>query len=342
MDLTSYILATNYTDESLDGAGALKGVPCQIQSITDITGGKRITFLWVDNSENEHTSTLDVMNGDKGETGETGATGADGQPGQDGQDGRGIKRSYVDEDKHFIIVYTDDTEEDCGVITSVGGDSSLTSDLTAAVTIGGITNGTTFTAGTSLETILRTMLEPTLYPTLTAPSASMTYGADTYYPVGGTVSALNAVVSLNRGSINPAYGTSGYRSGTATGYSIATSGADTEYRNSSDSSGSFNVPSLTRATKGTIVVTGTVSYAVGEQPKDSKGNNYDSPLSAGSKSTSKTITFIQPYYYGVSNSSTVSDFTGLTENLSAKGQKTFNYTTDNHNPKKNVIKRHSV
>ena len=60
---TAYALAKSYTDESLIGIGALKGANCQIQSITDIEGGKRVTYLWVDDSDVEHTSTMDVMNG---------------------------------------------------------------------------------------------------------------------------------------------------------------------------------------------------------------------------------------------------------------------------------------
>lgn len=213
--------------------------------------------------------------------------------------------------------------------SSSGGGGSLTKQITAAIDVGGIDSGTVYPVDTPIENILSDLLEPTLYPTLTAPSASLTYGASTYYAVGGTVSALTATLALNRGSINPSYGTSGYRSGTATNYAIATSGADTEYSDSSASSGSFSVPALTRATKGTIVVTGTVSYAAGEQPKDSKGGDYSTPLAAGNVSASKTLTFIQPYYYGISNTSSISDFTGLTENVSAKGQKTFSYTTNN-------------
>lgn len=210
-----------------------------------------------------------------------------------------------------------------------GGGGTTTKAITAAIDVGGISEGTSYPVDTPLEDILADLLEPTLYPTLTAPSATLTYSANQYYAVGATVTAAAATVALNRGSISPAYGTSGYRSGTATGYSISTSGADTEYSNSSVDSGTFNVPALTRATKGTIVLTGTASYAAGEQPKDSKGADYDSPLEAGSVSATKTLTFIQPYYYGVSNSATISDFTGLTENVTAKGNKTFNYTTNN-------------
>ena len=98
-----------YTEETVAGAGAIKGAPCQIQSITEITGGHRVTFLWVDNEGTSHTSTMDVMDGAQGETGAT---------------GKGIKNSYVDEELHFIIVYDDDTEKDCGEITVIQRDQN--------------------------------------------------------------------------------------------------------------------------------------------------------------------------------------------------------------------------
>ena len=37
ISVETYAIAKKYTDDSLKGAGALKGVPCQIQSITNIT-----------------------------------------------------------------------------------------------------------------------------------------------------------------------------------------------------------------------------------------------------------------------------------------------------------------
>lgn len=358
IDVLSLAVANTYTDETVVGGGAIKGSPCYIKSKTAIDGGNRVTFGWTLEDGTEKTAFIDVMNGAKGEDGEKGAQ---------GDDGRGIKHSYVNQDNHFIIVYDDDTEEDMGEITVLcvdtlnelndvdittptngqvlkfnsstqrwengagggGGSAELSDDLTTAISVGGIDSGVTYEAGTPLETLFRDLLEPTLYPTLTNPSASISYTTMQYCEVKGSIEAIKSTILLNRGNISPSYGTSGYRSGAATGYSIASSGADTEYSDSSASSDTFNVPALTRSTKGTIVLTGTVSYAQGEQPKDSKGNNYQSPLPAGSVSASKTVTFIQAYFYGASNSSTVSDFTGLAKSVTAKGQKTFNFTTNN-------------
>ena len=69
LNILTLAMAKKYTDNSLAGAGAVAGVPCQIQSITPITGGNRVTFLWEDNNNVSHTSTLDVMDGAKGDKG---------------------------------------------------------------------------------------------------------------------------------------------------------------------------------------------------------------------------------------------------------------------------------
>jgi hypothetical protein len=86
--------AKAYVNKSLSSAGALKGAPCEIQSIVDIEGGSRVTFIWEDNQGVSHTSTMDVMNGkkgdkgDKGDTGEQGIQGIQGEKGEKGDKGK--------------------------------------------------------------------------------------------------------------------------------------------------------------------------------------------------------------------------------------------------------------
>lgn len=94
-------ICNTYTDDSLEGVGAIAGKPCQIQSVADITGGHRITFLWVDNSDVEHTSTLDVMNG------------------------KGISTVSVDANNHLIITYSDGTTTDAGAIEITAAVNSI-------------------------------------------------------------------------------------------------------------------------------------------------------------------------------------------------------------------------
>ena len=211
------------------------------------------------------------------------------------------------------------------------GSGGLTKAITAAVDVGGISKNDSFAKDTAFTDMWDALLNPTLYPTFTAPLASLSYSLDNsgYYKVGATVSAKTATLSYNAGAITLDGVKQNDRGGAATKYTVTTTGAATEYSDSSTSSGSFNVSALTRATKGTITITGTVNYAQGPQPKDSKNGDYDSPLAAGTVTATKTLNFIQPYYYGASNTSTISDFTGLTEAVSSKGNKTYQFTTSN-------------
>lgn len=79
--------AEAYTRASLNGVGALKGVPCQIQSIEDISGGSRVTYLWEDKEGVEHTSVMIVLNGERGPQGIQGPQGVQGAVGPKGDTG---------------------------------------------------------------------------------------------------------------------------------------------------------------------------------------------------------------------------------------------------------------
>lgn len=93
--IETYAKSKGYTDETVVGGGAIKGKNCTIESITPITGGNRVTFKWTLDDGTVQTDTMDVM---------------------DGEDGKGIKRVYVNEEDHLIIVYDDDTTSDAGEV----------------------------------------------------------------------------------------------------------------------------------------------------------------------------------------------------------------------------------
>lgn len=90
----AYILSASYTRKSLDGIGALKGVPATIKSITPSADGlyTTVTFEWTSNSGVVEESDLRVMNG------------------------LGIKSLVINTDGHLIVLYDDDTVEDVGSI----------------------------------------------------------------------------------------------------------------------------------------------------------------------------------------------------------------------------------
>lgn len=213
--------------------------------------------------------------------------------------------------------------------TGGGGDAVAKYDYTTNIAVGGVPVGTQISRTDLLADIIKQMLVTVYYPTFVAPSASLTYSVTTLQEVKSTITARAATVGYNAGAINLQGVKQNDRGGAATKYYISTSGADTDFSDDSTSSGSFNVAALTRSTKGNIVITGKVDYAQGPQPLDSNGNPYQSPLPAGSVTATKTIKFIQAFFYGKTAGTSISDFTGLTKDVSEKGQKKYKFTTNN-------------
>ena len=161
----AYAMANNYTEESMAGGGAVAGKPCKIQSITEITGGHRITFLWSLDNGTEQTSTMDVMDGEQGEQGDQ---------------GKGIKESYVDPiTNHVIVVYDDDTTDDWGEITVVDIGAVLESDVTSNMAVGAIPSGTTLPEGTTFTEFVQKLLITEIAPTIgfsISKSGNVVYG----------------------------------------------------------------------------------------------------------------------------------------------------------------------
>ena len=106
MDRISFLtkaISEKYTDISVEGAGAIKGKNCQIQSIVDIEGGHRVTFAWYNESEVLVSDTLDVMDGVKGDRGERGEKG---DPGVKGDTGNGIVSIEKTATQGLVDTYT--------------------------------------------------------------------------------------------------------------------------------------------------------------------------------------------------------------------------------------------
>lgn len=128
IDAKTLAASKKYTKETVEGAGAIKGKNCTIDSITPITGGNRVTFKWTLDNGTVQTGVMDVMDGADGAPGiqgPAGPAGADGRDGAPGADGLGIKSVDIDGNNHLIITYDDDTTHDAGEIP--GGSGSVTS-----------------------------------------------------------------------------------------------------------------------------------------------------------------------------------------------------------------------
>lgn len=272
----TYALCKKYTDDTAAQFGGLKGANCKVKSITPSVDGSynTVTFEWKNDEGETQTSQMLVYNGSIDAVRQI----LD----------HGVKIAEIDlHDGTTVELYAPEG----------GGGGGTSAELEAALditrTVGGITSGDHYNAGTTLEQILRDMLNPTDYPTLTNPSASLSATGAKLLEKGATLSTT-FTVTFNRGSINPAYGTSGYRSGVATDYTL--NGGTAQVENT------FSVTVDETVTS----YQATVNYAAGEQPKDSTGHDYSSPLPAGSVNTNTiTYEFVDALWANTSNIATI-------------------------------------
>jgi hypothetical protein len=179
---------------------------------------------------------------------------------------------------------------------SLGGNGVYIGASPTTCTVGGLNSGGDIALCTFSD-IFERILVPTLCPSLTTPSNGLSISPSSIlYEVGSTIS-ITANSTFNRGSISPTYGTSGYRSGAANNYEFDTWGLMSLHPSTLPGY-QYSIPDHV-VTLGSNVISSKVLYDAGEQPLDSEGNNYSSPLPAGS-TRNKTITIsgIYPYYYG--------------------------------------------
>jgi len=168
-------------------------------------------------------------------------------------------------------------------------------DTPSTVTVGGIVSGTQLTGKTAFE-LFEEMLVPTLNPTLTSPSNSfiLTSPVSIYSEVG-YVGDFAFLAGFNRGSISPAYGTSGYRSGLPTDYNYTGTGLPTSA--SASTLTNVQISSGYTVLIGVQSWTSSVTHLEGDQPKDSVGNDYDSPYPSGTTgSVTETVEGVYPLF----------------------------------------------
>jgi len=204
---------------------------------------------------------------------------------------------------NFVLTY-DDIQK--AIIlkesTASGGSTVYTATGATTCSVGGLSAGTTV-YNCTLDTVLQCILNPTLYPDLITPSvSSFTISPTTTIYERGTSISITGTTCVDLGSINPQYSSaSSCRSSCATSYDYV------------DFSSPVAVPASTASQKciqdvyifssSDVQTSNTLSVKVtfdgGVQPKDSSGDDFDSPLLSGCTSyCSKTITGIYPWYWG--------------------------------------------
>jgi hypothetical protein len=186
----------------------------------------------------------------------------------------------------------------------LSGESVYTLSPVASVTVGGVVAGTILTGKTTNQ-LIEEILTPTLYPILINPYDTLGISPSGTFEIGCSISTLTITNCFNMGLITPQYSASSpFRSGIPSNHCFSGYSIQGLY------SCSDNI--VPKSISNYVVSGGSqywgacTRYTVGEQPKDSKGNNYCSPLPSGfTTGNTISITGILPWYWGLSTSNSI-------------------------------------
>lgn len=93
--VVAYILSKKYTKDSLIGVGAIKGAPCQVQSVNKVGKTTTVTLKWEDDLGVTHTQAFDI---------------------EDGLDGVSIVGATINSSGHLILTLSNSNTIDCGKV----------------------------------------------------------------------------------------------------------------------------------------------------------------------------------------------------------------------------------
>lgn len=177
-------------------------------------------------------------------------------------------------------------------------DSKTTNNVVATTTIGAVNVGETIPAGINIQDLTELLFDKTYYPTYSPHSFSLTNNAGNKPKEVGSSFNITLTFNFNKGQIlGKLVGgiwkeneKQADRLGIATSYLL---------------NGVSNNPATMAVTviSGTNTLEGIVSYGIGEQPKDSKGNDFESRFPEGiSPTQSTTFKGVYPFFYYKSTS----------------------------------------
>jgi hypothetical protein len=183
------------------------------------------------------------------------------------------------------------------VITGGGSGGSSTFTGTAAIDIGGIKVGDSWD-NVPISDVVNAIINPELFPTFVNPTFSFASTVNGFKEVG-SITDITFNVNFSRGSITPQYSAeNNYRSGSPTTYNYnGPVGSEVKANNTLTDTKTITGYSIAI---GNNTFSCSVDYSIGTQPKSSKGNDYNTPLPAGTLAAkSVTITGVYPVYNGI-------------------------------------------
>lgn len=202
----------------------------------------------------------------------------------------------------LVIQMTDGTSKEVELADLLKYKSALADDIATVEALGGIPAGTTVAdlKKKTISQVLDDLIFPTVNPTFQAPTASLSLKSTSTTPtlqeIGTTGASVPTAASFNTGFNQGKIMIAGVEKQKRAG--ALKSSESFIYINGDPSNKTFP----TEIPNGSITYKYRAAHEAGPQPLDSKGNNYQTPLAAGTvDSAAVTVTGVYPYFTNKAN-----------------------------------------
>ncbi len=221
---------------------------------------------------------------------------------------------------HNVQRHSDVLENTTASFTSeLEGEIKSSADVVSDVSVGGIEKSDIIPSGTTLQSFIESILKKTYYPTFTIPSVSILDDIPSKVEIGTT--GITLFANFNRGSINGDNlngvwlnsSSQGFRAGPVIQYTFSGTYIDTV---SQTTNGLELITEVIE--EGSNIFNVSIDYSEGQQPKDSTGKNYQTPLAAGTISKSMNVNGKRNAFYGTSTAESAPSTSSEIRSLNSK------------------------
>lgn len=117
IDVITLAIAEKYTRDSLVGLGALKGAPCTISKVEEVSDGTEVTFKWTGDNGSTNTRKIKV------------------------KDGISVVNAVINSNHHLILELSNGNAIDCGEIPIAENAEQISYENTDYPTISNVKEG---------------------------------------------------------------------------------------------------------------------------------------------------------------------------------------------------------
>ena len=179
IDVITLAVAEKYTRDSLVGLGALKGAPCTISKVEEVSDGTEVTFKWTGNNGSTNTRKIKV------------------------KDGISVVNAVINSNHHLILELSNGNTIDCGEIPIAENAEQISYENADYPTISNVKEGIDEALSHTVDDASKVPYTNSSFPTLDNVKKALDSALSSGAKLEQSLTVSNAIGSATNGKIYP-------------------------------------------------------------------------------------------------------------------------------------------